>query len=250
MSRAPLVCIDAGHGGHDPGAVAADGTREADVALKLAKLLARELGRQGAEVLLTRSDDTFVALSERAAKGAGTDCFVSMHVNSAVKSTVKGFATLASAQHPLSRALANYVQQSLKRALPGHTDDGILLSPSPSYERRLYVLAQQLAPAVIVEPAFLSNLDEKPWIASEGGVAAVAGAVARGVWQFLRSKIDGLPEWKDERPAAAVAEARPEPAPEPARDTFLAKLDADIAKAEARPEPAPEPAPRPSKGRR
>lgn len=208
MVRAPIVCIDAGHGGHDPGAVASDGTREADVALTMAKLLAKELGAQGADVYLTRSDDTYVDLSARAAAGKGADCFVSLHCNAAQKASGKGFSTLASSQHPLSRSLANSVQQSLAKALPMHENDGVILSPSPQYERRLYVLSQQLAPACLVEPAFLTNPEEKPWITSDAGKATAVEAIGRGVWQYLRSRRTDLAEWKDSSAMAVKAEDR------------------------------------------
>jgi N-acetylmuramoyl-L-alanine amidase len=78
------IVVDPGHGGWDSGAVGLTGTHEADIALQLSLRLARELERRlGAEVYLTRSDDTFVPLKERAryANSLNADLFLSIHAN-------------------------------------------------------------------------------------------------------------------------------------------------------------------------
>ncbi len=78
------IVLDPGHGGWDSGAIGLTGTRESDVALSLSLRLARELERRiGAEVLLTRSDDTFVTLEDRArfANSVEADLFISVHAN-------------------------------------------------------------------------------------------------------------------------------------------------------------------------
>src|SRR5438128_2441873 len=64
---APLVVIDAGHGGHDPGSSSSDGQdQEKDVALRIAKAIRQELLEGGkVRVALTRSDDRFLVLQER-----------------------------------------------------------------------------------------------------------------------------------------------------------------------------------------
>ena len=81
----PLVVIDAGHGGHDPGA-GYDGFQEKNIALGLALALRdRLLAHGGIRVALTRSDDTFLALEERTdiARRLGAGLFVSIHADSA-----------------------------------------------------------------------------------------------------------------------------------------------------------------------
>ena len=80
----PLVVIDPGHGGRDPGAVGA-GIRESDVTLALAIALRDELVRQGGvRVALTREDDRSLALAERPdiARRMDADLFVSIHADS------------------------------------------------------------------------------------------------------------------------------------------------------------------------
>jgi N-acetylmuramoyl-L-alanine amidase len=85
----PLIVIDAGHGGHDPGASgsgALAGTKEKTLALGLARALRDELLREGGvRVAMTRDDDRFLALDERAeiARALGADLFLSIHADSA-----------------------------------------------------------------------------------------------------------------------------------------------------------------------
>lgn len=81
----PLVVIDAGHGGHDPGATG-EGFQEKRIALGLALALRDRLVEQGGiRVALTRSDDRFLVLGERAAvaRRLGADLFLSIHADSA-----------------------------------------------------------------------------------------------------------------------------------------------------------------------
>ncbi len=92
----PLVVIDAGHGGHDPGA-GAEGHREKDIVLGLALALRQNLLAQGGiRVAMTREDDRFLVLQERAdiARRLGADLFVSVHADSAGEREGVGGATL------------------------------------------------------------------------------------------------------------------------------------------------------------
>lgn len=90
------IVIDAGHGGHDSGTLGVDGLEEKDVvldvALRLGKLLHERLG---AEVIYTRSDDTFVPLETRTAiaNKAQADLFLSIHANSSSDASARGVET-------------------------------------------------------------------------------------------------------------------------------------------------------------
>ncbi len=83
----PLVVIDAGHGGHDPGTISPfGGTKEKNVVLSVAKLIRDELLASGrVRVALTREDDTFLVLRERTAiaRNLGAQLFISVHADSA-----------------------------------------------------------------------------------------------------------------------------------------------------------------------
>jgi len=90
------IVIDAGHGGHDSGTLGADGIEEKDVvldvALRLGKLLHERLG---AEIIYTRSDDTFIPLETRTAiaNKAQADLFLSIHANSSSDPSARGVET-------------------------------------------------------------------------------------------------------------------------------------------------------------
>lgn len=90
------IVIDAGHGGHDYGTIGPDGVLEKDVvldvALRLSKLVQQRLS---AEVVLTRSDDTFIPLQERTqiANDHKADLFLSIHANSSPAREVGGTET-------------------------------------------------------------------------------------------------------------------------------------------------------------
>jgi N-acetylmuramoyl-L-alanine amidase len=90
------IVIDAGHGGHDDGTIGPNGVLEKDVVLDVALRLSTLLQtRLGAEVVLTRSDDTFVPLTERTsiANAYKADLFLSIHANSSPAPAVAGTET-------------------------------------------------------------------------------------------------------------------------------------------------------------
>jgi N-acetylmuramoyl-L-alanine amidase len=93
-SDAPLIVIDAGHGGHDPGSSSSDGdTDEKDVALSIAKTIRSALVQSGRfRVALTRSGDTFLVLGERReiARALRADLFISVHCDSAPNPMARG----------------------------------------------------------------------------------------------------------------------------------------------------------------
>ena len=87
------IVIDAGHGGHDSGTLGAGGIEEKDVVLDVALRLGKLLhDRLGAEIIYTRSDDTFVPLEERTAiaNRAQADLFISVHANSSQDNSARG----------------------------------------------------------------------------------------------------------------------------------------------------------------
>ncbi len=91
------IVIDAGHGGHDTGTIGPTGLMEKDlcldVALRLGKIIQQRL--PGADVVYTRSDDTFIPLEERTrvANEAKADLFISIHANSSHDHGARGIET-------------------------------------------------------------------------------------------------------------------------------------------------------------
>jgi len=88
----PLVMIDPGHGGYDPGTSSVSGTQEKDLALAIASRLEHALSERGLRAEMTRTSDVFVPLPERTAiaNRAGADLFVSIHLNWSLNSTTSG----------------------------------------------------------------------------------------------------------------------------------------------------------------
>jgi N-acetylmuramoyl-L-alanine amidase len=90
------IVIDAGHGGHDSGTLGVDGIEEKDVVLDVALRLGKLLhDRLGAEIIYTRSDDTFIPLETRTAiaNKAQADLFLSIHANSSSDASARGVET-------------------------------------------------------------------------------------------------------------------------------------------------------------
>jgi N-acetylmuramoyl-L-alanine amidase len=217
------VVIDPGHGGHDTGTIGADGTREKDVALAVAKKLRTVLTDQGLEVVLTRETDKFVRLEERArlANVARGDLFISIHCNSLPQRHIRGIETytlnLASDRYAIRLAarenassekgmsdlrflladlatradteesvrLATHVQSGLVSAL--RTKDGKIRDLGTK-EALFYVLLGTKMPAILVETGFLSNAEEEKRLGSPGYQEDVARAIASGVQGFLGNR--------------------------------------------------------------
>lgn len=93
-SKLPLVVIDAGHGGHDPGSISPYGSkREKDITLAIAKSIRTELLKSGrVRVALTRDTDSFIVLEKRydIARKLGADLFISIHADSAPSAEANG----------------------------------------------------------------------------------------------------------------------------------------------------------------
>ncbi len=93
--KKPLIVIDAGHGGQDPGAIGVHKTQEKDITLNYAKALREGLLRTGRyRVALTREDDRFIVLPERVsiARKMKADMFISLHADSNPRAEARGFS--------------------------------------------------------------------------------------------------------------------------------------------------------------
>jgi N-acetylmuramoyl-L-alanine amidase len=92
-TKKPLIVIDAGHGGVDPGALATNGIYEKNITLATAKELKRQLEETGNyRVKMTRDTDVFIKLPDRVkiARSAGADMFISLHADTIARSNVMG----------------------------------------------------------------------------------------------------------------------------------------------------------------
>ncbi|MDR1071710.1 MAG: N-acetylmuramoyl-L-alanine amidase [Rickettsiales bacterium] len=112
-ARKPVIVIDPGHGGKDPGCIGGSGTQEKDIALSVAKKLHDRLNGAGYNAYLTRKNDTFLNLDTRSdiAEKKKADLFVSIHANSNPKKTIKGFSV-----YTLSQTASDAEAQKLAEA--------------------------------------------------------------------------------------------------------------------------------------
>ncbi|MCJ8014305.1 N-acetylmuramoyl-L-alanine amidase family protein [Paenibacillus sp. KQZ6P-2] len=176
-----IVVIDAGHGGKDPGTTGITGKREKDftlsMALKVQKLLKQD---PNIDVVLTRSNDTFVELSERAkiANDLKADVFVSIHANSAGSSAATGTETYY--QRDASKALANTMHKYLVQAT-GLPDRGVRYG-------NFHVIRETKMPAVLLEVGYLSNKNDEAALFSDSFQQRVAQGIANGIKDYLGVK--------------------------------------------------------------
>lgn len=179
----PLVLIDPGHGGNDPGALGPGGITEKAVCLNLALAFQQALRAKRINALLTRSSDEEVLLAPRLAMidQVGADAFVSIHANAHAAGT-EGLESYW--REPPSRPLAAAMQGAIVSAL-GRPDRGVK-------HERLYVLRHQRVPSTLVEVGFITNPREAAWMATPGfRQKATAGLVA-GLERFWASAPQNL----------------------------------------------------------
>lgn len=216
----PLIVIDAGHGGHDPGA-SAGGRREKDLVLGLALALRDELVRQGGvRVALTRSDDRFLVLAERfaIARALDADLFLSIHADSSGDTEgVTGASIYTLSDDASSQAAARFAarENSADRingvALTGQSDavstilvelsqrrtqndsaefarliaregaDVLKFHPQPRRSAALAVLRAPDVPSVLYEAGFITDPEEAGRMASPEGRTQFAEVFARAI---------------------------------------------------------------------
>ncbi len=194
-ATAPLVVVDAGHGGHDGGAVA-HGVIEKNLSLDIAGRLKKELEAAGLRVVMTRSGDRFLSLDERAAL-AGTHeaaAFVSVHLNTDGEgSGAEGIETYYAESKALSaRQLGG--QQAGDGA--GFADMvqrmvcAVTKAENRGTKARDYaVVARAACPAVLVECGFITSAREVVRLKEAGYRDKVAEGIARGVVLFLQTRV-------------------------------------------------------------
>jgi N-acetylmuramoyl-L-alanine amidase len=192
----PIVVIDAGHGGRDPGATSVSGqVNEKDLTLVLAQALRDELVKRGrVRVAMTRDDDRYLGLEDRAAVARRLDAamFVSIHIDSAANPLARGAsvyslsdvasdaeaARLAARENGDSGASAGAgsidgmledlamrsqmtASADLASKLVNRAAGRVELRPNPHRFAAFHVLRRADAPAVLFEAGYLSNADDE-----------------------------------------------------------------------------------------
>ena len=217
----PLVVLDAGHGGHDPGAISPHGgKREKDVTLALARSIRSELLKSGrVRVALTRDSDKFLVLQDRygIARKVNADLFISLHADSAEnpeatggtiytlsevasdreaqrlaarenKSDIINGVNLGGADANVSSILIDLTQRETMN-ISAEFAKLLLRESKPNMRIRtnshrfasFIVLKAPDTPSVLFETGYLSNEEDVAFLASESGQQKVARSVASAV---------------------------------------------------------------------
>jgi len=221
---APLVMLDPGHGGKDPGAIGVSGTFEKQVSLATALELKHQLEASGRyRVELTRASDVFIPLDDRvdAAQRRGAALFVSMHADALADHSVRGASvyTLAptasdeqtaalartennadrfigrqwqGASPEVSRILASLVRQETRtgsvriaRSLVGSLDQDLPMLQNPDRHAGFVVLKAADIPSVLVEMGFMSNPRDEAALRRPDHRKLVAEAMHRAVEAYF-----------------------------------------------------------------
>lgn len=172
------IFIDPGHGGKDPGTTGASGVEEKISNLALAAKVYALLSEEPSfEPRMSRTDDTFVDLDERAlvANAWGADAFISIHGNSYEDPSISGTETYFS--RPDGMALARTIHDQLVQAT-GLDDRGVR-------EQRLQVLALSEMPAILIETGYLSNPNDEAAMLNEQSQSVAAQAIVDGLKQYF-----------------------------------------------------------------
>jgi N-acetylmuramoyl-L-alanine amidase len=223
--RAVIVAVDAGHGGMDPGATGAGGTREKEVTLAIARALAARVdSAQGMHAVLTRDGDYFVPLRNRMERAAAAhaDMFVSIHADAIRDREVsgasvyilsergasseaarmlaehenaadlKGGISLAE-QSPDLRPLLLSLSQSASIGASGEAADRVLgaLDGVGAVRKRevqqaaFVVLKSPDIPSLLVETAYISNPSEERLLRAPEQQQRLAGAIFNGIERYF-----------------------------------------------------------------
>lgn len=223
--RMVTIALDPGHGGEDPGAIGAAGTREKDIVLAIAKRLKFKIEEQpNMRVMLTRDGDYFVPLGTRVAKArkVQADLFVSIHADAFMKPSARGSSVFVLSEKGASSSAARWLanKENLADSIGGvnmGTQDrhlaSVLLDLSTTAQindsmklgkavlseiggfARLHkatveqagfaVLKAPDIPSILIETAFISNPEEEAKLRDNGYQDQIASAIMTGIKNYF-----------------------------------------------------------------
>lgn len=224
-ARRPVVVIDPGHGGADPGAIGINGVHEKIVTLDMAQELKRQLLDSGRyQVVLTRDRDEFVRLRERVARGraAGADLFISLHADSIATDGIRGLSIYTLSDKASDReaeqlaAKENRVDAIAGVDLSSESDQvasilidlaqrdtqnnarrfanvalrelgrDVKLLPKPQRAAGFAVLTAADVPSVLVEMGYMSSPTDATLLTQQDHREKLANALKRGIDNYFQ----------------------------------------------------------------
>ena len=197
-SAAParVIVIDAGHGGADGGAVADDGTTEAEINLAVAKKLEAVFDLLGCETVMVRQED--VSIHSDGVEGLRNQkvsdihnrlavaedhpeaIYISIHQNKYTSASIWGAQVFYGTKNDGSEELARLIQQTIRTEL--QPDNKREIKPA---EKNLYILSHAKCPAVLVECGFLSNSEECQKLESDSYQQELAFCILTSTMEYI-----------------------------------------------------------------
>jgi N-acetylmuramoyl-L-alanine amidase len=225
VGRQIIVAIDAGHGGEDPGASGANGSREKDITLMVAKKLKQQIDAEpNMRAVLTRDGDYFIPLHGRVVKARGmqADLFVSIHADAFTKQSARGSSVFALSERGATSASARYlakkenesdliggvslndkdpilartlldlsqtatINDSLKlgKAVLSEIGEINTLHAKRVEQASFAVLKSPDIPSILVETAFISNPEEERRLNDEAYQEQLCASILNGIKKYF-----------------------------------------------------------------
>jgi N-acetylmuramoyl-L-alanine amidase len=181
--------VDAGHGGHDPGAEGVDGIQEKTVVLQIAHRLAAKLpARLPVDSLLTRSDDSFIPLAERLPRrDRPQTVFLSLHANACDQPEPRGFEIFFGGPHSGRDAMA---AKQLARLITTELRARLLRVRGRPRHGPFRVLTANQAPSVLIEVGYLTHREDAARLQDPRYQELVTDALVDAVAAFLQTGAD------------------------------------------------------------
>jgi N-acetylmuramoyl-L-alanine amidase len=177
------ILLDPGHGGKDPGAEGNYGPSEKIIVLDIAKMLKIMLETSNAKVSLTRTNDRFITLNQRAllAQNKRIDFMISIHADAAANRNAKGITILVGRNaSKRSKQLAHFIHQAIS-----HTKN---LTARTTRTQPLRVLEKHDKPAILIECGFMSNALDIQRLSATWYKKRLCRAIIKGIYQYTISR--------------------------------------------------------------
>ncbi|MDF7676403.1 N-acetylmuramoyl-L-alanine amidase [Neisseriaceae bacterium ESL0693] len=225
--RQPVIMIDPGHGGEDPGATGPSGLHEKNVVLAIAREVKKQLDAQGYRTYMTRNEDIFIPLGVRVAKARKlkADLFMSIHADAFTNPSAKGTGVYALNPKGATSAAAKYLAQTQNAA---DAIGGVQYSSDKNVNNTLFDLTQTATindslklgkimlnhlgqinklhkgtvdqanfavlkapdiPSILIETAFISNPTEEKLLSTDAFRQKAATSIANGVKDYLSGAV-------------------------------------------------------------
>ncbi|MBO8433832.1 MAG: N-acetylmuramoyl-L-alanine amidase [Tyzzerella sp.] len=207
------VCIDAGHGGKDSGAVGG-GIKEKDIALSISKKLRDYLKSYNVDVYMTRETDVYDSVTTKAKKGnsSNADLFLSIHCNSATSESANGVEVLVYKNTGDNKKAGESILNSIVEEL-------ILRNRGVKERPDLAVLRDTKMTAVLVETGFISNVGDRAVLLEKQ--SEFSKAIGDGVLRYFGievrkdkdmekryNTIEEVPSWAREKVKKLIDEGK------------------------------------------